>query len=103
MKNQKQNKMKTFSQIKLGEHLSNRCLDLLVISITNRFINGYDLSLFRKTGKIEVCSVHRSQFENRLITENLIITQPTENIASKDQLNSWDGIKRGEMSNIEII
>lgn len=95
--------MKKFSEIKIGDHLSNVCINLIVISLTDNFINGYHLSIFRNTGKIEVFSIHKSQFENRLITANLIITQPTENIASKEQLNSWGGIKQVEMSNIEII
>lgn len=95
--------MKTFSQIKIGEHLSNKCLDMMVTNISAKFLTGYNLSFFRLNGKIEVVSIHRSQFENRLITANLIVTQPTENIATQEQLNTWCGLKTVDISNIEII
>lgn len=79
--------MKTFSQIKIGDHLSNNCIDILVTSKTTKFINGYSLLKYRNTGKIVMNSIQIEAFKNRLITTDLVATTPIENIASFEELD----------------
>lgn len=99
----KQNDMKTFTQIKKGDHLSNNCIDLVVTSVSDKFINGYCLQVFRSTGEIKANSIYKESFDNKLIVANLQVSQPIERIASDEELNCWLGLKPTDMSTIKIL
>lgn len=94
--------MKTFSQIKIGDHLSNKCFDLMVTSVTAKFINGYHLETFRFNGKIETQSIHIEQFDNKYIIADLKVARPVSNTATIEQLNHFAPMLSVDVSSIEI-
>ncbi|MDV7696280.1 hypothetical protein N6B72_05030 [Chryseobacterium soli] len=90
------------TNIKKGVHLTGRCFDTVVTSVTDKFVTGYSFSVYKETGKFIMKFTHHESFLNRFIVADLQIKEidPKE-IATDEEFNYWPGLQASDISNIE--